>query len=252
MKKYNGIAWVDTTLRQYKTATDTITTLPVDIYADGNNATVGISGNTVQNGTPIPARPVDVQGVGTLDNGQYKISILNNSQTTNVYLGEVQSTRRIYKYEFTGSETWSDGTENYYSFVPQIHGEGVRFSAVICSHCSNAIINNTGNAVFFKKTDFPDITTSQELKQYCADQYANGTPITIWYVLAESTTGIINEPLMKIGDYADEVSNVSIPTIAGINTLSVDTTVQPSEVTVNYKGWHAIANVHERESGVWT
>ena len=81
--------------------------------------------------------------------------------------------------------------------------------------------------------------------------HAAGTPVTVWYVLATPETAVVNEPLMKIGNYTDEVSNVSIPVTAGGDTLSVDTTVQPSEVTVNYKGWHP-AIVHERENGVWT
>ena len=55
---------------------------------------------------------------------------------------------------------------------------------------------------------------------------------------------------MKIGDYADTVSGITIPVTAGANTILVSTTVQPSEVTVNYKGWHTGA-VHERESGQW-
>lgn len=167
----------------------------------------------------------------------YKLDILSGDTTTPVYIGEVESTRRIKKYEFTGSETWSAGTENYYSFIPQTYGDGVPYSAIICSHCSNATINNTGEAVYFKKTDFPDITTGEELKQYCSDQYAAGTPVTVWYVLAEPETGIINEPLMKIGDYADEVSNVAtIPTNNGSTTIDVDTAVKPSEVYIKYKG----------------
>lgn len=166
----------------------------------------------------------------------YKLDIKSGNTTTPVYLGEVQSTRQIYKYEFTGSETWSAGTENYYSFVPQTYGDGVPYSAIICSHCSDATINNTGKAVFFKKTDFPDITTGEELKQYCADQYSAGTPVTVWYVLATPTTGIVNEPIRKIGDYADSISNVAeIPTSSGSNTLDVDTTLKPSNVYIKYK-----------------
>ena len=76
--------------------------------------------------------------------------------------------------------------------------------------------------------------------------------MTVWYSTATPETGIVNEPLRKIGTYADEVSGISIPTIAGANTLSVDTTLQPSEVTVNYKGWHPVQSVHERTNGVWT
>jgi hypothetical protein len=91
-----------------------------------------------------------------------------------------------------------------------------------------------------------------DFKSYLQQQYAAGTPVTIWYVLEEPETGIVNEPLMRIGDYADTVSNVSIPVITGGDTISVDTTVQPSEVTVNYKGWHPVADVHERDNGAWT
>lgn len=167
-----------------------------------------------------------------------KIPILSASTTTPVYLGEVETTRKIYKYEFKGSETWGAGSENYYSFVPQIYGDGVPFSAIICSHCSNATINNTGQAVWFKKTAFPDITTGAELKQFCADQYAAGTPVTVWYVLATEQTGIVNEPLMKIGEYADSMSRahtgIDIPTVIGQNTLDVLTTVKPSSMSIEY------------------
>ena len=42
---------------------------------------------------------------------------------------------------------------------------------------------------------------------------------------------------MKIGNYADEVSNVAtIPTNNGSTTIDVDTTVKPSEVYIKYKG----------------
>jgi hypothetical protein len=60
--------------------------------------------------------------------------------------------------------------------------------------------------------------------------------VVIWYVLATPETAIVNEPLAKIGDYADELSStdagVTIPTAKGGNTLSVDTTVQPSEMSI--------------------
>ena len=211
----------------------------VEVRLCGNSITV----KNIMLNTGSTALPFEPYG--------YKIPILNNSQTTNVYLGEVQSTRRITKYEFTGSETWNTGTENYYSLVPQTYGEGVPYSAIICSHCINATINNTGKAIFFKKTDFPDITTGEELKQYCANQYTNGTPVTVWYMLTEPTTGIVNEPIRKISIYADEVSGITIPAIAGANTLSIGTTLQPSEVTVNYKGWHPVQSVHEKSKNLF-
>lgn len=78
-----------------------------------------------------------------------------------------------------------------------------------------------------------------DFKSFLAAQYANGTPVTVWYVLATPETGIVNEPLMKIGEYADTISfaqaGVTIPTVAGANTLTINTTVQPSSMSITGK-----------------
>lgn len=61
----------------------------------------------------------------------------------------------------------------------------------------------------------------------------------MWHVLATPETAIINEPLAKIGDYADELhsedAGVTIPTAKGQNTLTVDTELQPSEMAITFK-----------------
>ena len=62
-KRVNG-SWVDTTLRQNKTATDTITTFPAVLYTTGTTATVVLKGQTVQSGTPAPDNPIMPQGTG--------------------------------------------------------------------------------------------------------------------------------------------------------------------------------------------
>lgn len=75
---------------------------------------------------------------------------------------------------------------------------------------------------------------------WLAAQYAAGHPVTVWYVLAEPETAIVNEPLMKIGDYADTISfaqsQVAIPTASGANVLDMTSPVKPSEVYVKGKG----------------
>ena len=106
---------------------------------------------------------------------------------------------------------------------------------------------STANVIVFKDTSK---ATLEDFKTWLQQQYASSTPVTVWYTLDTSETLVINEPLMRIGDYADEVSGVSIPTTDGANTLSVDTTMQPSDVCVNYHGWH-MGTVHERVSGEW-
>lgn len=193
-----------------------------------------------------------------------KIPILSANTTTPVYLGEVQSTRRIKKLVLTGEENI-----NYYAVTQgslfrmvttdgtigqQIYNNALCTHYVVTTVAERADNTLSGNASASNTNlDFIDnrYNSVADFKAYLQQQYAAGTPICVWYVLATPTTDIVNEPLRKIGDYADEVSGITIPTIAGANTLSIGTTLQPSEVSVNYKGWHPITDVHEAENGQW-
>lgn len=377
-KRVNG-SWTDTPYYIHNTSTDTITTLPADLYTDGQSATVGLVGNMAQSGTPSPTTPIQPQECGertgnlcsniayktnysinaqgvetattgfniysifcnpnttytislksplggttvrihTYNNGVwieqtktaplqdlpltfttpnnadeirvsitngangnimlntgstalpyepygYKIPISSAGQTTPVYLGEVQSTRQIKKLVLTGDESiiYSSVYTRFSISIPDFETMGVRITPFVMSHYividdgrslsdvpNNAAYSGAASdnhIIFIKTTSF---TSSDDFKAYLATQYAAGTPVCVWYVLATPTTGIVNEPLMKIGEYADTVSDISIPVAAGGDTISVGTTLQPSEVTVNYKGWHPVADVHERDNGAWT
>lgn len=396
---YEPYGWVHS-LRKLTTATDTLTTLPADLYADGNNATVGLVGNMSQTGTPTPQNPIQPQECGertgnllcasetatytrdltvksvmgsskflldkavtqndvstrananiTLSAGTYTVSVqglnrigdnydrifirdsnnniivqdirvdqsktftlsetttisiitfvanptsvYNNTEvtlmlnegstalpyepwgykipissantTTPVYLGEVESTRQIKQVVLTGQEDlsiygastsgigfyfavndmMSDSRMNGYSshFKAQITPsrstiDGITFGA------SNRIVYVTFSDTSVSALNLSDITS---IKQYIADQYSAGTPVTIWYVLATPTTGIVNEPIRKIGNYADEVSGITIPTITGKDTFDVETTLKPSEVSLSYTGWHD-ASVKEWDGLEW-
>ena len=199
----------------------------------------------------------------------YKNPISSASTTTPVYLGEVETTRRVKKLVLTGEEEWqffSDSIGSWQFYINNISLGGVAQSSCVSNIAPYGVTATTrqrydygcylvtsGSGIAFQMKGAKDTFTGiTAWKSYLAAQYANGTPVTVWYVLATPETAAVNEPLMKIGDYADEVSNISIPVTAGGDTLSVDTTVQPSEVTVNYKGWHPVANVHERDNGAWT
>ena len=255
-KRVNG-SWTDTPNYIMGTSTDTITTLPAELYLNDTTAMVGLEGNTVQNGIPTPDNPVMPQETGELETtgekaGQYKIPISSANTTTNIYLGEVQTTRQIKKLVLTGKETFFRDKEraNSWRFYsnPLVSGN---YNLSICSHfvyIGTSGVNNTDNIGFslFSASQFvcrcpkSVANTVNEFKVWLANQYANGTPITVWYVLKEPETAVVNEPLRKIGDYADEVSGITIPTIVGGDTIDVDTTLKPSEVSVNYKGWHSI------------
>lgn len=376
-----GNTWQTKSPPKYGTSTDTITTLPADIYADGNSATVGLVGNMSQTGTPTPSSPIyptetgdktanlldlnalinapsgtfttqdgtesftaehlltiqgkpntyynlssnyrktgskkniiylqyadsnkavtssisptyqtdntgvfkvamytSREGANDFINGDawvmlnegstalhyepygYKIPILNNSQTTNVYLGEVQSTRRIKKLVFDGTENWTKNDagnpSNYLYYQPGYLAN----KTCVCSHLAdmgtlsaskvgvfngnNVLYLNFGSAIMNAQ---PSGNTANGLKEYLTAQYAAGTPVTVWYVLAEPTTGIVNEPLRKISDYADTVTGITIPTITGKDTFDVQTTLKPSEVSLAYTGWHD-ASAKEWDGSEW-
>ena len=383
-KRVNG-SWTDTPNYIHNTFTDTITTLPTDIYTNDTTATVGLKGQMEQNGTPTPDNPIQPQETGertcnlslvnlltgsalsirdqfnalytdmiydtdtqytisfnftgdapmtngifkicftytdgtttksgwittanitnslTSQSGKtvknlsitdynypvtnsemknimlntgstalpyepygYKLTISSANTTTPVYLGEVESTRQIKKLVLTGEEDYklqsinSHGIANFYYYL------GTSVQTAICSHLKRqtTTIGQTTdegylislpaqsgkNATFYMRISSSTASTVAELKSYLATQYAAGTPITVWYVLATPETGIVNEPLRKIGDYADTVSGIIIPTIAGTNTIDIDTTLKPSEVSVNYKGWHPVKDVHRFNGTSW-
>ena len=180
-----------------------------------------------------------------------KIPISNNSTTYNKYLGEEQTVRQIKELVLDGTESWNEGTSNYYIFLNVSgRGEGVPYSAALSTHTESGVeVNNNGTALFFKKSVFVHSSLA-DFKTYLQQQYANSTPVTAWYILANETTGIVNEPLRKIGDYADTLST-SIPTTDGANVIDVGTTLKPSEVSAAYHGWHPVASVHEKSRNLF-
>lgn len=269
-KKYDGSQW-EHSLRKLTTATEAVEN---PLYSDGTAITAyTIKGNTVQDGTPTPSNPVPVVGVGELEttgehSGEYKIPILTNQGSAVNYLGSVTSARKIKKIVFTGGddENWSEQTTNTFRISDKVNdalcpADG---SLGISNMYTQVQYNNinymtdgqftygkpsgTYTRIAFKNTSCADVTA---WKAYLQAQYAAGTPVTVWYVLETPTTGIVNEPLMKIGTYADSISNaVSIPTTDGANSITVDTTVQPSEFTATWTGWHD-SSVKEYDGTDW-
>lgn len=216
-----------------------------------------ISGNTVQDGTPTPEAPVDVVGCGVQDETaqQYKLPMTVNGTDYPIYLGQVETTRKIKKLVLTGQETWGMSGNRVY-----ITNFGVvNQSPLICTHFTNE--QNTGmwngNSWVFQ-VDISRLGMSGRgaWTTWLAEQYAAGTPVTVWYVLAEPETAVVNEPLMKIGDYADTISaaqaGVAIPTSDGDNAISFGTEVKPSAMSATFKGWHPVSAPKTYDGNDWS
>lgn len=220
-----------------------------------------IYGNTVQDGTPMPDNPVEIQSVGDLVTegeyaGKYKIPVVastenNVPKTTNIYLDEPLRKigdyadvidfergvveRKIRKVIFNGTETWlrdmelSD-TVRYFSVINFPGRIEMRFDK--CTHFERMDypLINTIDAVGFStanrvqvvfrvsKIDFP---TTDSLKKFLNEQYTKGTPVTVYYALADPTTEPISLP--------------SIPTFDGTTIIKTDTEIQPSNMEITYK-----------------
>lgn len=191
---------------------------------------------------PLPYEPYGV-----------KIPISSASTTTPVYLGEVQTTRKIKKLVLDGTEGWekySSTADSYLYYLTGLSRSDV--SDCICTHTpySSTIPNGSDAGVRISNSRTVLLlncgsttiqnNTKEDFKTWLAQQYANGTPVCVWYVLATPETGIINEPIRKIGEYADSISmeqaGISIPTNNGSTTVDVETTLKPSEVYIKYKG----------------
>jgi hypothetical protein len=207
----------------------------------------------------VGTTPINYQPYG------YKIPILSGGTTTPVYLGEVQTARQIKKLVLTGQEpNWNvDSTNLWHLYINDVpatpiegspslyctHYEGVESKGVYSGLTNGkACIRSSGNYIWIRDSQFANLNA---FKAWLAQQYANGTPVCVYYVLATPQTATVNEPLMKIGTYADSLTT-SIPCTAGENSFDVQTTVAPSEVSAGFSGWHPVADVHERNSGAWT
>lgn len=176
-------------------------------------------------------------------------------------------TRNIKKLVLTGKETWIVWNGNYYSNV--IDSKSMIASPLFCTHFIN---NNTSgmyigiNASRLKiaSVAIPFVTGVDDLKAWLANQYQNGTPITVWYVLATPETETVTVPTGMTGEVEGYLTQISTPTpehqsipkwngeeetggtyavtvydlpeietTIGKNTLTVDTTIAPYNVTIN-------------------
>lgn len=231
--------------------TPTNVTAPIDGYivmrANHNTQTAMLNEGAT-------AKPYEPSG--------YKIPISTGGVTTPIYLNEPlmkldttsdtvnssgEVTRIIARYEITGTEQWRDANnpiENTYCYrfsptgIIDV-GQSIPLDSV-CTHfqCgayfnSNEIgYQHTNDRLYFRVTQ----STVESFKQWLADLYAAGTPVTVCYILATPTTETVTAP--------------SIPTTEGANSITVDTTVQPSEFTATWTGWHD-SSVKEYDGTNW-
>lgn len=176
-----------------------------------------------------------------------KVSNESEKITTNIYLNEPlrkvgdyadyidfannKVVRKIYEYAFKGTEqVYAHPTDTKYAIgVPVAGVVGIaplsnyyQGSNKWWSGLENGFIslNTTGGTT--AGINNSNYTTEEILRTSLVDLYAQGQPLTVTYALATPIEEAIELP--------------NIPTFKGTTILSVDTTIQPSNLEVVYKG----------------
>ncbi len=244
VKKYNGSTWQSIAPKKLK-GIPYSGTLPATLTGTkvGYLHKYKIYGDMTRTGTPTPKNPIIPSECGELETtgvhaGQYKLHLTSEGQDVDIYLGESQTTRRIKKLVLTGEENWSRQSDshttciNLYTAITSGLRNGMIMSNVAAYNGSAGAsndslvnvgkINSSANRLLMDM-DLSDFATVNAWKTYLQNQYANGTPVTVWYVLATEETDTLNEPLRKIGDFADTID--STQTTAQLPTLDNSTTI---------------------------
>lgn len=163
--------------------------------------------------------------------------------TTNIYLDEPlrkignyadyidfenqKVVRKVYKKILTGTESWTSPTPAVYcisrGYVNPQYDYSVRTN-VLCTHLQPSNLNNiqgcgVSSSNLIVNYDNGDMGRTA-FKQLLIDMYSTGTPMIIYYVRAEAEEIPICLP--------------KLPTFRGTTIYTVETSVQPSEMSATY------------------
>lgn len=173
--------------------------------------------------TPPIATPI------YLDSPLYKIGEYSDSR------GKTEEVRIVKESILTGDEEWrlqsinSNGIANFYFYPNGTTPNFVSDRFVLCSHFeqqNTTIADTSSEGIFLANRYIVYIRIKQErastvdgFKSYLKEQYNNGTPVKVYYVLATPETKTVDA--------------VEIPTIQGTNIIDVNTEVKPSSISLS-------------------
>lgn len=161
-------------------------------------------------------------------------------------------TRQIKKLVLTGDETFyrdKERTDSWRFYSDTLFSS--KYNVSLCSHfdyIGTNRVNDTDDIGFslFSASQFgcrcpkSVANTINELKSWLAQQNANGTPVTVWYVLAEPETETIAVPTGLSGTVEGYLNQSGTPTPEAF--------IYPTANTA--KGWYNI-NAYKRSVLVW-
>lgn len=212
-----------------------------------------VYGNSVQDGTPSPEAPIEIQSVGDLVTdtaseyyGKYDIPITvtgTDSITEHIYLDEPlrkvgdyadyidfknqKVVRNIKELTFDGTENWfcRDTDKLVYLRISDLASSEYCYSTHFVSEATRDTINPyfrpvTGVLRLYQWSNNIVYSSIEEFKTFLANQNTAGAPLIVDYILTAPTEKNISLPVLK--------------TFKGTSIISVDTSVQPSNIKAKY------------------
>lgn len=229
----SGMSWVG---RTTNSATFTVNSVPENAKYLRFSVDKNIDAITLIKGSTAPTSYIPYG---------YKLPLSSAGQSVDIYLGESQTTRRIKKLVFDGTENWelhSNKTQTFklsISYAASINCISSHYTPIYSQSfdVKSGIYARSGTLCIICDMNCQNLT---DFKAFLTQQYTNGTPVTVWYVLATEETGTRNEPLRKIGNYVDTIDSTQttaqIPTSAGSTTISwAGEGLAPSQVEFEYE-----------------
>lgn len=183
--------------------------------------------------------------------------------------------RAIKKLVLTGEENWRYSTSSQVHWIENVPNDYnntlISRITTVCTHY-RCIQNNTGfsgmvngDLRFYAKEESPvahelyikdeTYTSAAEFKSYLAQQYANDTPVTIWYVLATLITEQITVPTGLSGTVDGYTTQSGTPTPATpiyptANTVTMWADYTPQKF--NGTAFVTVSGQPEQYNGDWS
>ena len=209
-----------------------------------------IYGNSVQDGTPTPDSPIEIQSVGDLVTdgtseyyGKYDIPIVvNDTTTTHIYLDKPlckfgdytdyidfknkKVVRNVVQGVLNGSESWNSSGTRYWYYNTKLNIKclgnevaGIKSNALPSKSWTE--IRNSGTGIATYSDNRIDIR-------------ADG----VWSTVDEAKAYMRQNPISYIAPCLvpteEDISLPSLKAFKGTNIISVDTLVQPSNIKAKY------------------
>ena len=239
-------------LEEGTTATEYTPYNPLCATCDGTVVNyVSATGTGVQAGTPTPTNPIEPTFYKQGNMILRKVGDIADSYDATT--GKI--TRRVGVKVFDGTEDWG------YNSSTHVLALQIRYNNFMITHFTKGgtLASNWGNCYssngYLGLSNANDVMTSlDQFKQWLASQYANGTPVTIYYPLETETTedwpasycetpikiattkynesafGPLNTALANAISVVDSVVSNTITQAASIATLQAQKQTRPNDI----------------------